>query len=144
MNTKKRLKSGAELEITMASFRDSKKLVDVIAKELKNNDIDIKTLNLESEIDGGIINSFKNIFLGILINPDITEALNKCFAKALYNNKKITEDLFDNDEKARGDYFIICWEVARYNLAPFLNGIDLSLIKGVFPKLTTQSIQKSK
>ncbi|NDK07871.1 hypothetical protein EOM39_01335 [Candidatus Gracilibacteria bacterium] len=144
MNTKKRLKSGAELEITMASFRDTKDLVDSIARELKKNDIDIKTLNLESEIDGGIINSLKNMFLGILVNEEIMRALNKCFEKALYNNKKITEDLFDNDERARADYFVICWEVARYNLAPFLNGIDLSLIKGVFPKLTTQSIQKSK
>jgi hypothetical protein len=142
MNTKKRLKSGAELEITMASFRDAKELFECIAKELRNNEIDIKTLDLKKEIDGGLINSFKNIILDILTSKTIEEALNKCFCRALYNNKKINSDLFDTDTKAREDYYIICWEVARYNLIPFLKGIDLSSLKNLLPESTKINTQK--
>jgi len=144
MNTKKRLKSGAELEITMSSFRDAKELFEVLAKELRNNEIDIKTLDLKQEIDGGVINSIKNIILDILTSKIIEQALNKCFSLALYNNKKINDDLFDNDEKARSDYYIICWEVARYNLSPFFKGIDLSSFKDLLPNLTNTNIPKQK
>jgi hypothetical protein len=85
----------------------------------------------------------KLAFLNLLISKDIKLCLEKLFTKCLYENQKINNDLFDNNIKARGDYFVICWEVARYNLTPFLpkNLNFVSFLKEGMQK-TNISIQK--
>jgi hypothetical protein len=146
MNTKKELKSGAFLEIQMSSHENCMDFITCLANELKKVDLKLDDLKegFNTEISD-IFNPIKNLFLNLLTSKDIKNCLEKLFSKCLYNDKKINNDLFDNDIKARGDYFIICWEVARYNLSPFLpKNINLdfaSFLKEWMTK-TNISIQK--
>jgi hypothetical protein len=81
-----------------------------LAKEIKKVDLKLDDLKegFNTEISD-IFNPIKNLFLNLLTSKDIKNCLEKLFSKCLYNDKKINNDLFDNDIKARGDYFIICW-----------------------------------
>ena len=137
MNMKKKLKSGAMLEVQMASFSDGIKLLEVVAEELKKVNIDIENLSLDKEITNGFIGTFKDLILNAITSTKLRECLDKCFLPCLYNTSKVNDTLFEDNMKAREDYLIICWEVLRYNLAPFLKGIDLSVLQEATTKLTT-------
>lgn len=138
MQIKKELTSGAMLEIQMASFLKSRILLKAVSKELKKVDLDLDLNTLvDLEVDGKMLSSLKNLILDALTSDDLKSALDGCFSKCLYDNKKINDDLFDFDIKAREDYFTVCWEVLVYNLRPFFSKIDLSSLTSRFQKSPT-------
>jgi hypothetical protein len=104
------LSSGAELDITMASFEEADVLLDAVLKEVEG-------INVTSKDDH--INVLKNIFTRAKLSPAIKAALKPCLDRTTYNKVKlINNDIFE-DEKNRRDYLIVLKEVLEYNLTPF-------------------------
>jgi len=111
---KVKLPSGADLEITLAPFSEAKALYQAFLKELKTLKIDAET-----EMD---YNFIKDIICSGLSSKEVDEALSVCMGRATYKKLKIDDDTFE-DEIARGDYLVVCYEVARANLEPFTKGL---------------------
>ncbi len=123
------LKSGAILDITRSPFVIGHKLFKTVLKELK--DVNLKLGLKEGQTLGGLfeleltddaLNTAKNGILTLLSSQEIEDVLWECFERCLYENKKITKNLFD-DEKVCEDYLEVYKEVMTLNLAPFQAGL---------------------
>lgn len=117
-NTKVALPSGAELEIMIAPFAQSRALYQAILEELKDVKLDPK-----AEVD---VNFIKDLFCAGLSSKKIEEALGPCLGRATYNKLKITNDTWEPKE-ARQDYMHACFEVAKENVAPFMKTLTPQL-----------------
>lgn len=98
------LKSGAHLQITIASFELAIALVEAVKKVSKGEDP-------EHDITGVVI-----------ANAEVRKALFVVCDTVLYETVRVTPALFDDPklgEKARGDYFEICARVIEVNTKPF-------------------------
>lgn len=107
------LPSGAELRIDLAPFAVSKALYLAVVAEgpkIKLGDND------------DVNNAIKDIFCIMLSSKSVADALVPCMQRALYNNIKITDEVFEPAE-ARQDYFEVCFHVAQENLEPFLKSL---------------------
>lgn len=120
------LPSGAKLRVNLASFATSKDLYQAFLEEAKGVKFDF---SLDTELK---LEMFKDIICVGLSSKKIEKALWECMKVALYNDKKITEETFE-DEDARGDYFNVVFEVAKLNLSPFVKNLYalLSPLKAV-------------
>lgn len=121
------LPSGAKLKITLAPFKDARNLLQACMSELKELKIDG-----DDEIDHNLL---KDIFCSGISSKKIEEALDVCMTRVLYNNEKISEDTFE-PEKARGDYLMVQYLVAKENLFPFGKGLYAEYAQ-VFTKIKT-------
>jgi hypothetical protein len=69
---------------------------------------------------------FKELFCGSFTSKEVERCLWACFARCLYSGPtiegKITKDTFEPLE-ARQDFIVVCTEVARENVLPFVNGL---------------------
>lgn len=122
------LPSGKELEIHIPSFQEAHRLQKAIAKEAKSLKIDASM-----ELDA---NFFKDLVCSAIASDEITDSLNACLKRCLYDGKRIDKDTFE-DEDARGDYFMIYYEVIQEALRPFVKGLS-SKFGAIFPKGTAQ------
>lgn len=138
-NLKKVLPSGAELDITLASFAEGNKLLKAVMKEITNirlslglsgKDLSFGNMNVNDDA----INTIKNIVANIISSEEVESALWPCMSRATYNNKRVTKDLFE-DEIVRQDYIIVMKEVLFYNLLPFFGNLA-SLLKSTLEKST--------
>lgn len=109
-----KLPSGAELKVTLSEFMVSKALYQAIAEEAKSLKLDPK-----AEVD---VNLYKDLFCSALSSKRIEECLWECMKRATYNGVKITPDVFE-PEDARDDYIVVCMEVARINVLPFMKSL---------------------
>ncbi len=122
-NAKVSLPSGAELEMTLAPFLEGRKLSKAIANCLKNINVDSNT-ELEANI-----NTLKDVFVECLTSQEVEDSILLCLKRCTYNKQRVTSwDIFE-DANARQDYIPVCWEVCKFNLAPFM--------KSLFAKLST-------
>lgn len=110
----KKLPSGATLKITVAPFHDAKALYQACLEELKFLKVDPN-----DEID---VNLFKDLFCAALSSKKIEVALKECLKRVTYNDLKIDEQTFEPVE-ARQDYILVCFEVAKENIAPFAKSL---------------------
>lgn len=136
------LNSGAVLDITRSPFTISHKLFKTVLKEMRNVNLrlglkDGQTLgNLaQLELTDDALNTAKDGIVTLLSSQEIEDVLWECMPRVLYNNKKITKELFD-DEKACEDYIPIAKEVLGFNLLPFRKSLE-----SLFPNLRLE--QKS-
>lgn len=107
------LPSGAILKINLAPFADAKGLYQSLLEELKSVE-----LNSKKEITEVI----KDMACLAFSSKKIEAAIWKCFEKCLYNDMKIDKDTFEPME-ARGDYMVVCVEVAKENVLPFAKNL---------------------
>lgn len=114
MTEEKTLESGAKLKITLASFAEGKALYQACLEECQTLKIDGA-----SEID---FNLLKDLFCLGLSSKKIEAALKPCLQRALYNDRRITDDVFEEAE-ARADYLDVLLEVAQVNLLPFTRNL---------------------
>lgn len=119
------LKSGAVLRIGLPPFQDSKNLFQAVIRNMKSVEINNKIETLEAFV-GALLGSQ-------LADADIEKSLWECMKQATYNSKKpgsafikITPEIFEPID-ARGDFIDVCLEVAKENLAPFMNGLYVAL-----------------
>lgn len=143
MNARVKLESGVMLEMTMLSFEEGLELFQAVSKELINLKLDLGDIDLSSlsESDAGdakeFINTIKNAVLSMIVSNDIKSCIKNAFKRCLYNNIKIDESTFE-DVESRGDYFIVCWEVLKFNITPFLPKKNLQSITSLFGKTKSQ------
>jgi hypothetical protein len=52
--------------------------------------------------------------------------------RVVYDGERISGPGFFEEEKRRGDFLFVAWEVAKVNLIPFLSHLSSGL-QGVFP-----------
>lgn len=121
--------SGLILKVTPAPFTDANELYKAIARECRGLDISSK--------DDLNVNFIKGIFCVLVASDEVEKRLWKCFERVTYNGVKITLETLE-DEKARGDYFTICKEVATINVTPFLKSLYAEFVPlvGMIQKLT--------
>lgn len=99
-NIKKTLESGAVIEIQVASFELSHKLLQAVkASSLPQEDA-----------------------LGLILHPQVQEALWPCLNVCTYNTARITPFTFE-PETAREDYLQVAKEALVANLRPFLKSL---------------------
>lgn len=99
-NQVKKLASGSELEVQVASFEKAHALLQ--ASRLTGIPVD-------------------NV-LDLLLTPPVQEALWPCMGVCLYNKQKITKDTFDS-EGAREDYLVVAKDVFSANVLPFYKSL---------------------
>lgn len=131
---KKVLASGNTLEVTRSPFSLSHALFKAVIAELKKvrfevglKDGDRLSDLFKMDVSDDLLNSLKNAVFSILSSPEIEAILWQCYGRALWNNKKITPDLFDAEEDAQADYLEIAKEVMLENIGPFLRGLPSAL-----------------
>jgi hypothetical protein len=122
---KKTMPSGAELEIALAPFQDAKTLCKKVARELKTIKMDGKEEIFDDKMN---INPMliKDALLTVIDSEEIEEAISVCMKRCTYKGVRIDKDSFDSEE-SRGDYFQVCYEVAKENLLPFMKGLFAQL-----------------
>lgn len=108
-----KLPSGALLDIKKIPFSEAKALYQAVVEELKAVKIDT---NAEME------NLFKDIFCISVASKKVDDRLKVCMERCLYDGLKITDSTFE-DEKARLDYSVVCFEVMQEAIGPFLKGL---------------------
>jgi hypothetical protein len=131
MNLKKTLDSGAIFEVQMAKFKVGHRLFKAVMRELKD---------IEMPGSANVFSMIKNVATGLLSSGEIEAVLWECMEVSLYNNIKVTPDLFE-DEKVREDYLVVAKEVLMYNLIPFSKNLR-SLFSDIQEKIIV--IQKQK
>lgn len=107
------LPSGAVLKITPAPFSDAKELYQAVARE-------VRTVHLNNKMEMAEV--YKDIFCAGITSREVEACLWKCFQKCLYNDLKIGKDTFE-PVQAREDYTMICMEVAKENIHPFVKSL---------------------
>lgn len=116
MMTEIKMPSGAILKVQPAPFAAARTLYQAVLEEAKGLKFDP-----EAQVD---VNFFKDLFCAGLASKKIEAALAECFKSALYNDLKITNDIFEPVE-AREDYIMACFEVAQENIKPFTKNLLL-------------------
>jgi hypothetical protein len=109
-----KLPSGAELKVTLAPFSVGKAFYQVCLQEIKSMRLDDN-----AEIDA---NLYKDFFCTGFSSTKVDLALQPLIKNALYNDLRITDDLFEPEE-ARQDYMFVCFYVAKENLLPFTKAL---------------------
>jgi hypothetical protein len=121
------LKSGAKLDVTEAPFGQALALQKAIMAAVKG-------LPLAADISKLDLSVLKDAVIAVATDDTVEKALFACFARATYNNIRVTEDLF-NDVKlgteARKDFYEISWKVIEVNCGPFFINA-FSRLKGAF------------
>lgn len=131
-NLTKKLDSGADLEVTMASFAESNLLRKAVMREVETVKVSFegegKALKdlFQMEMNDAAINTIKNMLMRLAASDSIEDALWPCLGRATYNRKKIDRDTFE-DEAARGDYLVVAKEVLWFNLSPFFKNLGSML-----------------
>lgn len=128
-----RSRSGAKVVINCAPWVEAKILKRAIETELAGR------VNLAVHI-------FDQSLIPIILALDGCEAIDAalwpCLERCLYNNMKITNEIFD-DEKARADYYQIVEACLRRNFAPLAAGLSSELIKyGILKQASPDDTQK--
>ena len=138
------LKSGATLEITRSPFVIGHKLFKTVLKEMKGVSLklglkDGQTLGglFDLQLTDEVLNTAKDGIFTLLSSQEIEDVLWECFDRVLYNNKKITKNLFD-DEKICEDYLEVCKNVLGENLRPFKTSLEF-----LFPNFRIRKAEKS-
>lgn len=117
------LPSNHILELGTPEFSSAKKLFKTLAKELRDVDINLESLDFQA-LGGKDVNAFKNVFLQVAASDAIEACVFECAAKSLLQGQKITVNTF-NDVELRQDYLLVAWEVMKLSLSPFFASLTL-------------------
>ena len=110
--------TGKQVIINYAGFKDACELKRHIGLELLKVNVDISDL-LNKELDSQSINTLKNLILTIDSSEEIEKCIFKCLSKSLYDNSRITRELFELDKEAVSEYYNILIACVKENLSPF-------------------------
>lgn len=141
-NFKKKLESGAEIEIQMASWEISNRLLKAVMRELEAVKIslgikeNLKSL-AELDVNEDFLNTIKDVAARLISSDAVEDVLWDCYKTVIYKGNRITKrDVFDPPEN-REDYLPIAKEVLVYNLSPFFKSLG-SMWSGISKNTPTQ------
>ena len=116
------LKSGKMVELNLAPMAECLALYRAIIHECKGAGLDITIANEETIAE--VLTKNIDALLNVIGSEYVMEAIKGCMAKVLYDKQRFNLDLFENDEKARGDFFPLLTLVAVENLRPFFPSLS--------------------
>lgn len=112
-----KLPSGAVLKINPAPFAKARALYQAVLQE-------VKLVEVQSKTEMAAL--YKDIACICFSSPLIEQRLWACFEHCQYNggagDLKIDEDTFE-PLAARNDYLVVCMEVAKENIGPFVKSL---------------------
>lgn len=137
------LPSGATLVLKMAPFNDGVRLMKAVAAELRAVGIDAhldpkKMLVANAEMPVDLV---KNVVCQALTSDALETAMWACAGRSSYvakdpgdavNGVAMDKRCFEPDQ-ARCDYLLAAWEVIRFNLTPFFQGLPWKSLIGGAP-----------
>ena len=133
--------SGKMLIINTASVAEVKQLKNVLLEEFKKYPLGLKLLgNTESIFDKqvdftSVFDFIKNVLISVDVSETAEYAIFECLKHCVYDKThKVTQDLFDEVEEAREDYYEIIFACIEENLKPFIKSL-VSMWKTKIPKL---------
>jgi hypothetical protein len=143
--------NGAKIKIGVAPFKDSMALKNAIFAEFTKGGLDINGILggkgvgdfLSMDAQDLDINKIVLPILQIDSSDAVSNALFRCMARCTYNSGVINEDTFET-EAARGDYYLVAFEVLKANLAPFFSGVAFKLKQTLKQIATEKQNQESK
>ncbi len=118
------LPSGSKLVVSESAYQDANTLLKALLRTAKG--VQLAHNPLETDVT-----ALKDVVLEAATSPEVDAALFKCAERAMYENVRVTKDLFDDPklkDLARGDYFLILWHVIEVNCGPFF-GKTFSALK---------------
>lgn len=118
------LPTGAKLVVSEAAYVDSDALLKSLVRCAKG-------VPLPNDFLKADVTILKDILVDAITSDEVDKALFKCAERAMYENAKVTKDLFDDPklrERARPDRFMIFWYVIEVNCGPFF-GKTFSILK---------------
>lgn len=118
------------LRINCATTKEVKELKRVILKELTKHPLGLKLLGndkdfLDKEVDfSGVLEFIKNVVISIDTSEEFDSAIYACLSHCTYDNTRaVNEQLFDDNETAREDYYEIVFACIEENLKPFIKSL---------------------
>ena len=109
------LASGAKLVVSQAPFVDAMALHKALLASVKGLPLSDDPMKMDLAV-------LKDAVISAAVSPEVEAALFKCGVRAIYNNRAVDHDLFD-DEKigttAREDFYEIMWKIVEVNCGPF-------------------------
>lgn len=135
LNVSVKLPSGAELILKDAPFENAMALFEVVSAELGRavkTGISVPIGNDPKAILGAILgqdiplDALKDALAVALSSKTVKAELWPCMERCTYAGVGITRATFE-PRAARGDFLVVAWEVAKFNLDPFVEGIRLKL-----------------
>lgn len=125
--------SGAQLTIYPAPFPDAKALYKALLREARG-----VAINSKMELQ----ELYKELFCLGFSSDTIEKELWKCLVRCTYNSGKgdlkIDENTFEPLE-ARDDYMVVCMEVAKENVLPFVKSLYAEFQKALSMTEGTQA-----
>lgn len=124
------LKSGNKLRLGVASFIDSIKLVNVVARAFSQRGLNFK-IDRETELSfQGLFSKNPDAFIkglmDVVFEEFVMDLVFKCAEKCVYIQNgvsmKITQETFE-DETARNDFYEIMYHIAYENIKPFFKNL---------------------
>lgn len=117
--------SGASVSIRFAGFEKACNLKEAIALELAKTSINFdisasKTLDdlLDQDITSELINTLKTVVFTLIASKKVRKACFECLKYSTYNDEKITEGLFNNEDTLQ-DYYEIVINCLKVNVCCF-------------------------
>lgn len=118
------LPTGSKLSVSEASYADANALLKALLRSAKGIPLAQDVLSMDVTV-------LKDAFIEASTSEDVDRAIFKCAERAVYENARVTRDLFDDPklkDKARADYFLILWHVIEVNCGPFF-GTTFSVLR---------------
>jgi len=124
------LKSGNVLKFSVASFIDSIRLTNIIAKAFSQRGLNIK-LDRDTELSfQGLFEKNPDAFIkglmDVIFEEFVMDVVFKCAEKCIYVKKgvsmKVTAETFE-DEEARKDFYEVMLKIAQENIKPFFGNL---------------------
>jgi hypothetical protein len=122
--------TGKVLIINTATTAEVKYLKNALLEELKQYPLGLKLLgNTQSIFDKqvdftSVFDFIKNVLISIDISETAENAIFDCLKHCVYDKThKVTQELFDEVEEAREDYYEIIFACIEENLKPFIKSL---------------------
>jgi hypothetical protein len=108
-------KSGVKVTLNPASLDKAFMLKSLVEKALLRQDIKIFDVLAKGDIT---YEDLFNLAMAVDSDIDVFDACFACMDKSIYNNIKITKEVFE-DENARGDLYEVLFYCLKVNVYPF-------------------------
>ena len=116
-------KSGKKVVLNPAGLDKAFRLKSLVEKALLKQDIKIMDILSKGDV---YYEDLFNIAMAIDSDIDVFDACFECMEKSIYNDVKITKDVFE-DESARGDLYEVLFYCLKVNVYPFFRHLLSSL-----------------
>ena len=118
-----KLPSGKILKFTDACIEDSSKLLDAVLRAFKKSNLDNVKFKDLKDTENISIGSLRDLAVDMATLPEISDLVQLCMKKCLYDSYHFDQELMDNEKMSpsiKEDYLTIRTIVIYKNCEPYL------------------------